>query len=227
MLDSLAENTVPVRNMKQYLLAMLYNAPTMNLYEVKRGKYTSVKGARQKRFIRFYTLRAGYSEEELKAVLAGEAEHRPHQKQPPKKKQFNLMVDVQAKLAEGKSGGYARWAKKHNLKEVSKTLIFLREKKIGSIGEMQERVDAATAHYHELGDSIKEAEARMAEIAILRTHIVNYAKTHSVYDAYRKAWYSKRFLESHRAEITLHKAAKAAFDEANLKKLPKVKKLDA
>ena len=196
-------------------------------YEVKRGKYTSVKGARQRRFIRFRTLGAGYSEEELKAVLAGEAEHRPHQKQPPKEKQFNLLVDVQAKLAEGKSGGYARWAKEYNLKETSKTLIFLQEKKIGSIEEMQERVDAATAHYHELGDSIKEAETRMAEIAILRTHIVNYAKTRSVYDAYRKAGYSKRFLESHRAEITLHKAAKAAFDEAILKKLPKVKELDA
>ena len=35
-------------------------------YEVKRGKYTSVKGARQKRFIRFKTLGAGYSEDELK-----------------------------------------------------------------------------------------------------------------------------------------------------------------
>ena len=51
-------------------------------YEVKRGKYTSVKGARQKRFIRFRTLGAGYSEEELKVVLAGEAEHRPRQKLP-------------------------------------------------------------------------------------------------------------------------------------------------
>ena len=196
-------------------------------YEVKRGKYTSVKGARQKRFIRFRTLGAGYSEEELKAVLAGEAEHRPRQKSLAPEQKFQMLVDIQAKLAEGRSGGYARWAKKYNLKEMSKTLIFLQEKKIGSIGEMQERVDAATAHYHELGDSIKEAETRMAEIAILRTHIVNYAKTRSVYDAYRKAGYSKRFLESHRAEITLHKAAKAAFDEANLKKLPKVKELDA
>ena len=34
-------------------------------YEVKRGKYTSVKGARQKRFIRFKTLGAGYSEAEI------------------------------------------------------------------------------------------------------------------------------------------------------------------
>ena len=196
-------------------------------YEVKRGKHTSVKGARQKRFIRFRTLGAGYSEEELKAVISGEAEHRPCQKQPPKEKTFNLLVDVQAKLAEGKSGGYARWAKKYNLKEMSKTLIFLQEKKIGSIEEMQERVDAATARYHELGDSIKAAETRMAEIAVLRTHIVNYAKTRPIYDAYRKAGYSKRFLENHRAEITLHKAAKEAFDDAKLKKLPKVKELDA
>ena len=195
-------------------------------YEIKRGKYTSVKGTRQKRFIRFRTLGAGYSEDEIKAVIAGESEHRPYQKQPPKEQPFHLLVDIQAKLSEGKSEGYARWAKRYNLKEMSKTLIFLQENKIGSIEEMQERVDAATAHYHELGDSIKDSENRLAEIAVLKAHIINYAKTRPVYDAYRKTGYSKHFLEGHRAEITLHKVAKAAFDEANLKKLPKVKELD-
>ena len=194
-------------------------------YEVKRGKYTSVKGARQKRFIRFKTLGAGYSEDELQAVIAGKTEHRPRQTQPFQEPPFQLLVDIQAKLSEGKSEGYARWAKKYNLKEMSKTLIFLQEHKIGSIKEMQERVDAATARYHELGDSIKAAEARMAEIAVLRTHIVNYARTRPVYDAYRKAGYRKSFLDAHREEITLHKAAKAAFDEAGLKKLPKAKDL--
>ena len=196
-------------------------------YEIKRGKHTSVKGARQKRFIRFRTLGAGYSEDEIKAVIAGEAEHRPHQKQPPKEQPFHLLVDIQAKLSEGKSEGYARWAKRYNLKEMSKTLIFLQENKIGSIEEMQERVDAATARYHELGDSIKGSEKRLAEIAVLKAHIINYAKTREVYAAYRKAGYSKAFLEAHREEITLHKAAKAAFDEAGLQKLPKVKELDA
>ena len=196
-------------------------------YEIKRGKHTSVKGARQKRFIRFRTLGAGYSEDEIKAVIAGEAEHRPHQKQPPKEQPFHLLVDIQAKLSEGKSEGYARWAKRYNLKEMSKTLIFLQENKIGSIEEMQERVDAATARYHELGDSIKGSEKRLAEIAVLKAHIINYAKTRKVYAAYRKAGYSKAFLEAHREEITLHKAAKAAFDEAGLQKLPKVKELDA
>lgn len=196
-------------------------------YEVKRGKYTSVKGARQKRFIRFRTLGAGYSEDEIKAVLEGKAKHQPYQKQPPKEQPFHLLVDIQAKLSEGKGEGYARWAKHYNLKEMSKTLIFLQENKIGSIEEMQERMDASTARYHELGDSIKASEKRLAEIAVLKAHIINYAKTRPVYDAYRKTGYSKRFLETHRTEITLHKAAKAAFDEANLKMLPKVKELDA
>ena len=196
-------------------------------YKIKRGKYTSVKGTRQKRFIRFRTLGAGYSEDEIKAVIAGEAEHRPHQKQPPKEQPFHLLVDIQAKLSEGKSEGYARWAKRYNLKEMSKTLIFLQENKIGSIEEMQERVDAATARYHELGDSIKASEKRLAEITVLKAHIINYAKTRPVYDAYRKSGYSKKFLEAHREQITLHKAAKAAFDETSLKKLPKVKELDA
>ena len=195
--------------------------------EVKRGKYTSVKGARQKRFIRFKTLGAGYSEDELKAVIAGKAEHHPHQKQPPQEQPFQLLVNIQAKLSEGKSEGYARWAKKYNLKEMSKTLIFLQEHKIGSTDELNERAAAATEKYHQLGDSIKAAETRMAEIAVLKTHIVNYAKTHPVYDAYRKAGYSKKFLDTHREEITLHKVAKAAFDETGLKKLPKVKALNA
>ena len=196
-------------------------------YEIKRGKYTSVKGPRQKRFIRFKTLGEGYSEEEIKAVIAGEAEHRPHQKQPPKEQPFQLLVDIQAKMAEGKGEGYKKWAAKHNLKEMSKTLLFLQEQKIGSAEELRERAAAATERYHAMGDSIKAAEARLTEIAVLKNHIINYAKTREVYTAYRKAGYSKAFLEAHREEITLHKAAKAAFDGAGLQKLPKIKELDA
>ena len=196
-------------------------------YEVKRGKYTSVKGKWQKRFIRFRTLGTGYGEDEIKAVLEGKVKHQPYQKKPPKEQPFQLLVDIQGKMAEGKSVGYKKWATKFNLKEMSKTLLFLQEQKIGSAEELRERATAATERYHAMGDSIKTAEARLTEIAVLKTHIINYAKTRDVYAAYRKAGYSKTFLEAHREEITLHKAAKAAFDEAEMQKLPKVKELDA
>ena len=196
-------------------------------YEVKRGKYTAVKGKGQKRFIRFRTLGTGYGEDEIKAVLEGKAEHKPYQKKPPKEQPFQLLVDIQGKMAEGKSAGYKKWATKFNLKEMSKTLLFLQEQKISSAEELRERAATATERYHELGNSIKAAETRLAEIAVLKTHIINYAKTRPAYDAYRKSGYSKKFLEAYREEITLHKAAKAAFDEAGMKKLPKVKELDA
>ena len=81
-------------------------------------------------------------------------------------------------------------------------------------------------------NSIRQTEAvdntyekRMAEIAVLRTHIVNYAKTREVYVAYRKAGYSKKFRGEYEEEILLHQAAKNAFDEMGVKKLPKVKEL--
>ena len=196
-------------------------------YEVKRGKHTAVKGKGQKRFIRFRTLGTGYGEDEIKAVLEGKAQHKPYQKQPPQEQPFQLLVDIPQKMVAGKSVGYKRWATKFNLKEMSKTLLFLQEKKISSAEELRERAAAATERYHAMGDSIKAAEVRLTEIAVLKTHIINYAKTRPAYDDYRKSGYSKKFLEAHREEITLHKAAKAAFDEAGLQKLPKVKDLDA
>ena len=46
VLDSLVENTAPVRNMKQYLLAMLYNAPTtMNLYYQNKTNHDFARGS--------------------------------------------------------------------------------------------------------------------------------------------------------------------------------------
>ena len=67
----------------------------------------------------------------------------------------------------------------------------------------------------------------MAEIAVLKTHIINYAKTREVYVAYRKAGYSKKFAAEHESALLLHKAAKQFFDEAGLKRLPTVKSLQA
>lgn len=61
----------------------------------------------------------------------------------------------------------------------------------------------------------------------MKKHIFDYFKIKDVYADYRKCGYSKKFLEEHRQEILLHKAAKNAFDELHLKKLPRVKDLSA
>jgi len=61
----------------------------------------------------------------------------------------------------------------------------------------------------------------------LKTHIINYSKTREVYVGYRKAGYSKKYLAEHESDIIIHKAAKKAFDELGVKKLPAVKSLNA
>ena len=46
VLGCLAENTSPVRNMKQYLLAALFNAPTtMNLYYQNKTNHDFARGS--------------------------------------------------------------------------------------------------------------------------------------------------------------------------------------
>jgi hypothetical protein len=75
------------------------------------------------------------------------------------------------------------------------------------------------------GWAAKQAQARLAEINVLKTHIVNYVKTRDVYVAYRNSGYSKKFLEKHEADIIIHKAAKQAFNEMGVRKLPTVKSL--
>lgn len=63
-------------------------------------------------------------------------------------------------------------------------------------------------------------------MSLSRKHIYNYSDTRATYEAYRKAGYSKKFFKAHREELTIHKAAKKAFDELGVKKIPRVKELN-
>ena len=195
----------------------------------KRGKSYRLKLPSWDRVARLDSLGEGYTLDDLLAVLSGQKEHTPRKKSvvraaPPK---VNLLVDIQAKLQAGKGAGYARRAKVFNLKQMAQTMNFLTEHNLLDYAVLEGKADVATARHNELSAQIKAAEKRMAEIAVLRTHIVNYAKTRETYVAYRKAGYSKKFREEHEADILLHQAAKNAFEDLGVKKLPTVKSLQA
>ncbi|MGX8711680.1 MAG: relaxase/mobilization nuclease domain-containing protein [bacterium] len=198
-------------------------------YEVKPGKISALRGKNQKRFIRLDTLGSGYSEADLRAVLSGEKAHQPRKKiiQPALDKKVNLLVDIQAKLRAGKGVGYERWAKVFNLKQMAQTINYLTEHNLLEYDTLAAKTASATARYNGLSTQIKVAEKRLAEIAVLKTQIINYAKTRNTYVAYRKAGYSKKFLAEHESDILLHKAMKKAFDELDVKELPTVKSLQA
>ena len=163
-------------------------------------------------------------------VIAGEKAHTPRKRRTeiavPEKKSGKLLVDIQAKLRAGKGVGYARWTTVFNLKQMAQTVAYLQDHELLDYAVLSEKAAAAPAYFNELSARIKSAEKRMAEIAVLREHIVGYAKTRDTYVSYRKAGYSKKFLAEHESEITIHKAAKSYFDGLGFKKLPTIKALN-
>jgi hypothetical protein len=167
--------------------------------------------------------------DDLLSVLTGEKTHAPQKRITPAKSQpkINLLVDIQQKLQAGKGAGYERWAKVFNLKQMAQTMNYLMEHGLTDYNELSEKTSAATNRFHALSAQIKTSEKRIAEIAVLRTHIQNYIKTRDIYTDYRKAGYSAKFRAAHESEILLHQAAKRAFDELGVKKLPTVKSLNA
>lgn len=151
-------------------------------YVVKRGKHLTLKHTDFKKSIRMDSLGDGYTEEDIRAIIAGTkqlVQRRHRDILAPEKS--SLLIDIEAKLSEGKGGGYERWAKVHNLKQMAQTINYLREHGLLNIAELQKRTSDITSKYHELSDKIKSAEARIKEISELKTQIINFAKTREVY----------------------------------------------
>lgn len=192
---------------------------------IRRDKRLAIKKLDGRKFILFKSLGKGYTEDDLVRRIFGE-EFVPEKKAYRQEQKVFSLIDLQKKLQEGKGGGYQRWGKIFNVKQTAKTIAFLKEKGLLDYDELKQAVDGAADRFTELGTSIKAKEKRLGEIRTLRTHIINYARTRDVYVAYRKSGYSKMFYEAHTEEIILHKAAKDAFEEMQVDKLPTVKQLN-
>ena len=191
-------------------------------YRVSEGKSVTFYKRRQKG-IKLHTLGAGYTEAELREVIAGRATHNPR----GKRERASLLVDIQAKIAAGKGGGYAQWAKVFNVKQMAKTLLYLQEHGIKGREDLNTRADTASEKLSTLNERIKKIDARIAEITELRGQIVAYAKTRKSFDEYKASCYSRKFFDAHADEIEQHRAAKRYFSEHYTGKLPKMKDLNA
>ncbi|WP_251316515.1 relaxase/mobilization nuclease domain-containing protein [Flintibacter muris] len=196
-------------------------------YEIREGKKLSFRAPGWDRFTRSDKLGADYTKEALRerSIHRGGRSSAARKAVPHAGRKVNMLIDIQAKMAAGKGAGYERWAKIFNLKEAAKTLNFLIENDLTDYDELTARAEQAGDRFDEVSRHIKQLECRMAEVAQLKTHIINYSKTREVYAAYKKSRHKKEFLAEHGAEIAQHEAAKKAFDALDGKPIPKVAQL--
>ena len=149
-----------------------------------------------------------------------------YRRELPRKWNCRKVIDVQEKIKEGKGGAYTHWAKVFNVKQMAQTILFLQEHEFESFEQLDATTNDVIQRFHKVSAELKYLEKQLGESKELKKQIINYSKTRDVYVEYRKAGYSKKFLEAHTQAIQMHRRAKQSFDKLGVKKIPKVKELN-
>ena len=179
--------------------------------------------------LRASTLGDGFDPEDIRAVIAGK---RPipelTQEAPSPARRINLIIDIQERMAQGKGPAYERWAKVYNLKQMAAALQYLRENDLMDYEALAASTEKAVARFHTLSEELRQTEAELEKTSGLMAATVDYAKTRPVFDGYKAARYSKKYLSEHEAELAAYRAARATMNElldgAKLPKMADMKK---
>ena len=194
-------------------------------YEIKPGKYVSCRAPGQERFTRLKTLGADYTEEAIRERIAGRRTKAT--KAPREQRGVSLLIDIENSIKAAQSKGYEQWAKIHNLKQAAKTMNFLTEHKIEQYADLVSRTLEMAAESGQAADALKNAEKRLADMAVLIKNVSTYQKTKPVYDAYRKARNREKYRAGQEQAIILHEAAARSLKAAGIAKLPNLAALQS
>ena len=194
-------------------------------YEIKQGKFISFRAPGQERFTRLKTLGADYTEEAVRERIAGR--RTKVAKAPREQRGVSLLIDIENSIKAAQSKGYEQWAKIHNLKQAAKTMNFLTEHKIEQYADLVSRIEEMAAESGQAADALKNAEKRLAEMAVLIKNVSTYQKTKPVYDAYRKARNREKYRAGQEQAIILHEAAVRSLKAAGIAKLPNLAALQS
>ena len=193
-----------------------------------RGRLSYCPSNRVK-FITARKLSKKFEKEQVLAALAQNIRLAPTV-QPiaaDKPDKIQKLVDIQAKLKQGKGIGYERWAKKHNLKAMAQTLILLQEKGLLNEDALDQRIAELDTKFHESLAVVKDLETRMAENKKLRSHAAAYKQYRPLAQKLKTVKSPAAFEEQHRAELTAYRTAAAYLKANNITKLPSPNKLEA
>ena len=194
-----------------------------------RGGVISFLVPGQQRAARFRasTLGDGYGPEDVQAVIDGKAPTRKATaRRAPAPRRVNLLIDIQERMRQGKGPAYERWAKVYNLKQMAAALQYLKEQQLYEYDDLAAKTDAATERFHALAGDIQQTEAELSRVSDLMAAVVQYAKTRPVFDGYKAAKYSRKYLAEHEAELADYRTAKAMMGELlGGEKLPKMAEL--
>ena len=189
-----------------------------------RGRLSYLPAGRTK-FIRARSIGDKFEKELVLAALKANTERK--RTIQSKSDRIGKLIDIQAKLKQGKGIGYERWAKKHNLKTMAQILILLQDKGLLNEDALDQRIAELDTKFHESLAVVKDLETRMAENKTLRSHAAAYKQYRPLAQKRNAAKSPAAFEEQHRVELTAYRAAAAYLKANNITSLPSPNKLES
>lgn len=182
-------------------------------YEIKRGKYISVRSREQVRYTRLKSLGGDYTEQAICERIRGKA------------KTVSLIIDIQNSAKAQENKGYAHWAKIHNAKQTAQTINFLTKHDIDDMEKLNNIIAATAKQMENINEQRKACDKKLSDILLVMKHVSAIRETKDIYDVYRKSKNPSAYRSRYEREIIIYETAAKAIRELGFDKIPSLDRL--
>lgn len=172
-------------------------------YEIKQGKHIALKHKDKERFTRAKTIGEDYTEERIKERILAAVNTRSEKP----KSRVKMIIDVESNPKVKESKGYEFWAKKHNLKVMAGSVIFLREQGIKSVAQLDVLIQEGADKRQELQEKIKLIDDKSTQLSSVMEHAHTVKRFKEIYKYHKDNSDDKQFEDEYSREISLYKVA--------------------
>lgn len=158
-------------------------------YEIKYGKHIAFRSKNQQRFTRAKTIGVNYTEEKIKERILN------------KEKEIGNIIDIKNNDKAKNNKGYENWARTHNLKTASNTLLEIRRKGFKSMGELERKIHDLSFEKTELKKDFDKLSFEQKRIKEISKHIQVCINKKAHYDGYRKNPNDKIYMMMNRKDV--------------------------
>lgn len=175
-------------------------------YEIKFGKHIAFKHKDKERYTRAKTIGEDYTEVRIKERILERVKNRASNKFKNKKRSKNI-IDIENNEKAKLYKGYEIWARKHNLKTISESIIELRNMGINSVKELDTLIQKSATNRQNIMDKIKEIESEIDKLSddIENAHTI--IKYRQIYLYHKENIDDREFENEYKKELTLYKKA--------------------
>lgn len=195
-------------------------------YEIKHGKHIAFKHKDKERFTRSKTIGEDYTEEKIKERINNNQKEFTNLNQNYKhNKKEKRIIDIKHNAKAQQSKGYYIWAKKHNLKVGSDTLIEMQKYGYITINQLNKGLNEETKKLLEIQDALKhlDKEIEIIEQNIEDLHTLNKYK--SYFEYYQNNPDDKLFYLEYKKEIAIYERTLKSIKNRNNNQIPDSKSL--